>query len=312
MKQHKVTVIGDIVDPYTLLRKLTKAGKHAELWPVKVKENQEPRKSKEKEKPAEEQSNEIKEASSSRPLPPAEKPEQVLEPSKITREASATVSVTKSDQEPPKSNQGGAAVKVTEVTGKTCTVDQVPKEVKLEEKKPENNGTVAAQPAAEEEKKGGESDTTADGGGKKMKKKGQNGNNSNNNSGGEESSKAPANIGSQNHEGGPPTGSVPPNHSLPHHPSYYAYPPHYYGPPIPIPTPPPVYAVSYNTSQPASHTASYYAGPPPDSYVYAYSGGVPERQAPPPPPSDLDAYPRQPLDSFEIFSDENPNGCSVM
>lgn len=312
MKQHKVTVIGDIVDPYTLLRKLTKAGKHAELWPVKVKENQEPRKSKEKEKPAEEQSNEIKEASSSRPLPPAEKPEQVLEPSKISREASATVSVTKSDQEPPKRNQGGAAVKVTEVTGKTCTVDQVPKEVKLEEKKPENNGTVAAQPAAEEEKKGGESATTADGGGKKMKKKGQNGNNSNNNSG-EESSKAPANIGSQNHEGGPPTGSVPPNHSLPHHPSYYAYPPHYYGPPIPTPTPtPPVYAVSYNTSQPASHTASYYAGPPPDSYVYAYSGGVPERQAPPPPPSDLDAYPRQPLDSFEIFSDENPNGCSVM
>lgn len=346
VKQHKVTVIGD-VDANTLLRKLIKAGKHAELWPVKVDEEQQKKQGKSrkgKEKAIEEQeTNEQASKVSGNEKEASCKVEQVHEePSKNTQEVGAAkvrkpnvsggVSVTKTDQEPSKSNQGSAAakaggdgvgaaktsgessvsVKVTEGAEKTCTVDQVVKEAKLEEKKPDNNGREAAQPVAAEEKKGGESDTTNSAGkvggnaggnsGKKTKKKGQNGNNT----GGEQSSKTPVNIGSQNHEDGPPTGSVAPNHSPPHHPSYSGYPQHYYGPAAA-----PVYAVSYITSHPMNHTASYYASQPPNAYVYAYSD-VPEREAPPPPPSDLDAYPRQPLDSFEIFSDENPNGCSVM
>ncbi|KAI5658760.1 hypothetical protein M9H77_27553 [Catharanthus roseus] len=325
-KLQKVTVIGE-VGADTLLRKLNKAGKHAELWPVKVEQkekiikNQEMPKSKEKITTQQEINEENSKISIKN-----EKSEQVQEqPSKNTQ-VSGPAEVSKS------AIVGGGAAHVSKSavvvggggakSGGECggspknnigetniVADKVIEETtKPGEKKTENSSGAAAPAAAE--KKGGENETSDSGGkvggndggngGRKKKKKGQNGNNA---AVGEQSSTTPAGIGSGNHEDGPQTGSVPANLSPPRHPSYYDYPPHYYGPQ-------PVYAVSYNTAHPASHTASYYAAPPPNSYVYAYSG-MTERQ-PPPPPSDLDSYPRQPLDSFEIFSDENPNGCSVM
>ncbi|XP_047959331.1 heavy metal-associated isoprenylated plant protein 35-like [Salvia hispanica] len=69
--------------------------------------------------------------------------------------------------------------------------------------------------------------------------------------------------------------------------------------------PPPVCAVSYNTAYPSSsYTASYYTAPPPHAHAYMHQME--------PPPLDSEMNQRQPLDSFEMFSDENPNGCFIM
>ncbi|KAG6427190.1 hypothetical protein SASPL_111431 [Salvia splendens] len=68
---------------------------------------------------------------------------------------------------------------------------------------------------------------------------------------------------------------------------------------------PPAAAVSYNTAYPSSsYTASYYSAPPPHAHAYMHQME--------PPPLDSESNQRQPLDSFEMFSDENPNGCFIM
>ncbi|KAL1549790.1 heavy metal-associated isoprenylated plant protein 35-like [Salvia divinorum] len=67
----------------------------------------------------------------------------------------------------------------------------------------------------------------------------------------------------------------------------------------------PVCAVSYNTAYPSSsYTAAYYTAPPPQSHAYMH-----QMEAP---PLDSELNQPQPLDSFEMFSDENPNGCFIM
>lgn len=79
----------------------------------------------------------------------------------------------------------------------------------------------------------------------------------------------------------------------------YEYPTYTYAPP-------PVYGVSYNTAYPSSsYGASYYAPPPPYSYAYTDS----ERESE---PAGFNASLPPASDSFELFSDENPNACSVM
>ncbi|XP_022150753.1 heavy metal-associated isoprenylated plant protein 36-like [Momordica charantia] len=54
---------------------------------------------------------------------------------------------------------------------------------------------------------------------------------------------------------------------------------------------------------------SHYATPQQYSYAYVHPGVQTEFD---PPPSDYEPYLSQPSGSLEIFSDENPNGCSVV
>lgn len=130
----------------------------------------------------------------------------------------------------------------------------------------------------------------------KKKSKGQKGKST---EGGEPSSgPTPARIVSPTHEYGPPP---PANQSPTRHEGYqHDQLPHYN-------VPPPV--MSYNMAHPSSsYTASYY--PQPRPYSYAYSHTDPVVHALPP---EYNSYPpHQQLDSFEIISDENPNGCLIM
>nr|GMD40522.1 heavy metal-associated isoprenylated plant protein 35-like [Ipomoea batatas] len=291
IRQQRVVVTGD-VHADTLIKKLVKSGKNAELWPQMVA----PREG-------------IPAAAAAVKKPKELKPESKQEDTCTSghgggggqREAKPPGKVAVVIQEPPAKKtegsseepaSGGGGVAKDErnsvagagdSTAKSVENLQGAKESKSEGKKPETGGENSSQTPATAEKKDGEA------AGKTKKKKGQNGN-----SGEKISSSAggPAGTGSQHHETAPHAAYTFTNQITPHHP--------YYGPT-------PVYAVSYNTAYPtSSSTTSYYAAPPSNSYAYTYPGPTME-----PPPSDL-VHPQQPLDSFELFSDENPNGCSVM
>ncbi|XP_065853136.1 heavy metal-associated isoprenylated plant protein 35 [Euphorbia lathyris] len=271
LRQQKVTVIGN-VDGETLINKLLKAGKHAEVWPEKA-ENKEKKKGKSKNK---DKDKENKENQSDQ-----ESGEEGPEKEKETIKGTQVVII----QDPSKIGEIGIASKISDTTN-----------------------VAVSSPAGNESEGGGGGDKTTGGGGgsggkkkKKKKNKGQNGNN-NNAEGGEQSNDAPAGTGSVSQVYGP-YGQVPltseANHSPPRHP-IYQYPVHYYAPP------PTVYAVNYNTANPStSYGASVY--PPSYEYAYMHSGTMSE-----PPPLDLESYSSQPSESFEIFSDENPNACSIM
>ncbi|KAL4556285.1 hypothetical protein LXL04_038932 [Taraxacum kok-saghyz] len=292
-KQQMVVVTGD-VSSETLLKKLVKAGKHAELWPEKPPEirTQEPEKV-----PTTSQGSgsEPSHVSVTEIKPPTTKTDNPVEdPKKVSKPAvpgggEPAVSSGKNDEGVGKSEGG-----------KDST-----------EAKPEENSASnqASQPATVSEKK--EEQTEKDGGGggggegkKKKKKKPQNGDRNGSSSG------PPPSIGRSVNGGGggsPPPTRPPINQSPPPHQGYQYPPPHYYTPP-----PAPVYTVSYNTAHPPvnSYTASYYASPPPQSYAYSHFDSP---VAPPPyAPPDYDSYRPQQSDSFEMFSDENPNGCLVM
>ncbi|KAF8387820.1 hypothetical protein HHK36_026481 [Tetracentron sinense] len=95
-------------------------------------------------------------------------------------------------------------------------------------------------------------------------------------------------IDGPTHPQGPAIG---PFYLIPPHQQVYSYPPAYRVP---------VYVVSYNVAYPdATHSGSYNATPPPPN---TYIDTQPEDYPLVPPTSD----------SFEMFSDENPNGCSIM
>jgi len=72
-----------------------------------------------------------------------------------------------------------------------------------------------------------------------------------------------------------------------------------------------VYATSYSRAHPvSSHVTSHYFSPPP--YAHTYVQHPVHDNETEPPPSDYDTYSSHQSDSFELFSDENPNGCSIM
>ncbi|KAI3445362.1 hypothetical protein Pfo_002027 [Paulownia fortunei] len=314
-KQQKVTVTGS-VDADTLIKKLVKSGKHAELWPQKAEKKEKvPGNGKNKEQETEthrqidhQEANPTSDNASKQPQPstkvePAAKNcEGSGGPAKEADGGAATI-----NEESGRGTGGAAAKAVSDASAKTSGGVQ---ETKPEEKKSEEGSSPSGEPAQAAGKKeaveksigsggsGGEGGTS----GKKKKKKGQSGNLPAS-APSSAAAPAPAMRVVENQEPGPPpvTNNSPPrNHQYP--------PPHHYYTPPPVPPPQPVYAVSYNTAYPtSSYTASYYAAPPPYSYAFMHPG--PENE---PPPSDPDLYPRQPLDSFEIFSDENPNGCFIM
>lgn len=287
VKQHKVIVTGN-VEAETLIRKLIKSGKNAELWPEPVPEMKEKKsqKSKKKEKEnegestSEEEEDDGEDEQNDRNAPDVEKhPVKV----QVMTDPSGRVVV------------GGVAV-VTDGTGNQPPV--------AEKKMGENSG------GAEKTGSGGKR--------KKKKKKGHKTVTVGEPSGGG----GPTGLTPQDHYPGPPSNNLGP----PSHYGYHQFPPHYHEP-SPVPVPMPMYAVSYNTTRPTttyttsyyaaptphpyptniSHTAQYCASPPRYSYGYAYNG--PEVESP---PSDSEYYPRKSSHSLELFSDENPNGCLIM
>lgn len=296
LKQQKVTVIGN-VDGQTLVKKLVKTGKHAELWPEKADQ---------KEQKQEKAKNKEKKSSPESSTTPTTKESAANGGDKEKETAKTEASV---QPEPPKTKNNGENVNTTPEAGNagksneggaTGKVGGQVKESKVEVKQSVTPPAPGQAPAAENE--GGAEKSGTNGGGKKKKKKGHKGNSANNAEGGEHSNNAPAGSElvpgpTQVPHAGNATIPFPTNHSPPHHP-FPDYPSHYHGPPV--------YAVSYNTAYPSNaYSGSYYASPPPyPSYTYMHSG---------PPPPDYGMYPPpQPSDSFEIFSDENPNACSIM
>ncbi|CAA3007085.1 heavy metal-associated isoprenylated plant 3-like [Olea europaea subsp. europaea] len=323
IKQQKVMVTGH-VEGDSLIKKLKKSGKNAELWLEKTekkKKNSGQGRNKEKQISNEPK---IEENGAKKEQKPAVNVQVVQNPAKISNGGASTSSyaaksggVAEVDGGEVKSNEKRDAGGSAKVKGpvKTSGSDQVAK-LKSEEKKPESSSAgeplFPAEEKEDSESKSGVSSVKSNDGsvgggvscttGKKKKRQGQNGDN---NECAKSSVATPACTGSEkHHDAGPPPISVPANHIPPRQHDYHDYPHtiHPYGPP-------PVYAMSYNTAYPASsYTASYYAAPPPRSYAYSYPG----QEIEPPPPSNSDSYPQQPLDSFEMFSDENPNGCFIM
>ncbi|CAN4108793.1 unnamed protein product [Withania somnifera] len=286
LKQQKATVTGN-VEAEALLRKLHKSGKHAELVPQPSDpKGKKPAKIKNKEKEIYPQSKEAA-ASTSQPYSTTHK-----DVKSVAKPKEPSLKIQDSSVEKAKTSTVSAKQEEETHTVARESTDETVKESKSEGKKPETGKQqIPAEKNSDDnasasgEKSGGEA---SGGTGKKKKKKGQN------------SKVTPSSIVGptgpefENHNMGPqvsaPTNDIPPRQLA--YPQFYA--------------PPPAYVVSYNTAQPTSnYMASYYAPAPPTLYAYTYSGPLTE-----PPPSDT--YPRQPLDSFEMFSDENANGCFIM
>ncbi|XP_044498741.1 heavy metal-associated isoprenylated plant protein 36-like isoform X2 [Mangifera indica] len=259
LRQHKVTVVGD-VDAETLIKSLEKKyGKHAELWP----EHKENKKSKSKNKGK--QQAQIDQENSG----------------ENNSEEKETVKVEFQAQDSSKQKENNSAkkcgdsvhVKITE-GGATATS--------------KSGGQAGGESEGDVEKSGG-------GGGKKKKKKGHKGKNINNAGQAEPSSGGPAGSGSPIQGHGPHGPTVqgpilsPTNYTAPRQ--------HTYQCPPPDCRPPPVCAVSCNTAYPStSYTLAY---------VQLGTGSVLV-------PPDTDPSAEQSTSSFEMFSDENPNACSVM
>ncbi|GMG99736.1 hypothetical protein Nepgr_001576 [Nepenthes gracilis] len=296
-KLHKVKVTGN-VEPATLIKKLEKSGKHAEFWQEKPEHKEKKSsKSKKKEKQDNPESQEEEEDDNDGEKKKVEFKTEGSPTAKNNGEAA-----------------GGSNLNAVEVSnaGKNVVNVQI-KEVKFDVKNPEAAPVGENTPSPE--KKVPESDGTSEksesggggGGGKKKKKKGQKGNNGNSVNEGEHTAgeNRPTNTESPNQGHSQPPNSGPVNLSPPRCHNVHDYPPRYYIPPHPV------YAVSYNTALPTStYTASYYAAPPP--YMHSYAYVLPSTAAEQPPPSYWSPASLQPSDTLEMFSEENPNACSVM
>ncbi|XWS64523.1 hypothetical protein CRYUN_Cryun05aG0011200 [Craigia yunnanensis] len=308
LKQQKATVKANLhVDVETLIKKLVKKGRHAELWPEKAEQKEKKQgKSKKKDKQGDQADSE--EASNSNHGGDKEK-------ETVKNEVSV-------HHDTAKSCENGSTSKSAEVcnigkaheVGAPCKIGG-----QVKEPKPEVKQTVTLvadnQTLVVEKKGGGESEGNAGGeksgggssgsGSKKNKKKGQKGNAGANFDEGDHSGDAGAACIGSHFTGYGPHGPVPmpssASHSPPRQHHMHDYPAYYHAPPV--------YITSYNTAYPSSsYSASYYASPPPyTSYTYMDPGHMSEH-----PQSDLDTISSQPSDSFEMFSDENPNACSIM
>ncbi|XP_027368689.1 heavy metal-associated isoprenylated plant protein 35-like [Abrus precatorius] len=240
-QQQKVTVTGS-VGVETLIRKLVKAGKHAEIWPEHL---------------------------AGKASGKAKKNNEQKHPESVENHSSANV-------EP------------NLTSGKNRGIENAEKRNGESKNSNSKKGSPVRSPAgsqaAEQEQKGGQSQTDGGGSGKKKKKKVEGG--SSGLSSGTASTGAPAQSGSQPQIVGQMNLSPTRQQSFPY-PETYCYPPL-------------VYLAAYNRLCPMGTMGgpSYYV----PSLPYICAG------------MDHDPYhvQSQPLVSFEIFSDENANGCSVM
>ncbi|CAF2040980.1 BnaA09g15520D [Brassica napus] len=286
VKQNNVTVMG-IVSPEILLKKLHKAGKNADLVP-------------EIPDPVENKPHDPKET---KPVDPKKKNKKKKEEKpEITDKVTSSGSDKPESEKPDgagKCSSGDSSEACAPVKEDKCEILKKKDSARADSSSPEDSPTESPAPTAE--KKAEESSGSV---GKKKKKKGQSMSSVNNPTGGPGRTRSlpsptttPAaedhDRSNNQHDGH----HMLPNSAAPRQ-DMYPYPPNYYAPQI-------MYGVSYNVAQPpvSVDAASYYSPAPPHSYAYMHPGY---------PPSDQNPYPSRPSDSFELFSDENPNGCSVM
>ncbi|GMI65372.1 hypothetical protein HRI_000206500 [Hibiscus trionum] len=301
LKQQKATVKSNLhVNAETLIKKLVKKGRHAELLPEKS-EPKEKRQGKSKNK--DKQVVQREEANNDSNHGGDKEKETVKNEASVQQDDGA------------KSSENGGSSKVAE--GKQNVTHDQGGQVKEPKPEVKENVTLEAgnqSPVAEKKVGGGESEGNAaeksgsGNGSKKNKKKGQKAN-ANANVGEREhhGDAVPATIGSH-FKGHEPHGPVPmpspANHSPPHQHPMYEYPTYHHSPPV--------YLTSYNTAYPSSsYSGSYYTSP--SSYSYMHSGHMSDRS--PPDTNTYSSYPpysSQPTDSFEMFNEENPNACSIM
>ncbi|KAL4302211.1 hypothetical protein GQ457_10G013420 [Hibiscus cannabinus] len=284
LKQQKVTVKANLqVNVDILIKKLVKKGRHAELWPEKSEQKEKKGKSKNKDK--DKQGGQANTEEGNNNNSPGDDKDQ-KEALKVE-----VLSVL----------QDGAS--------KSCENDDKDKQVPV--------SFLAGNQSPVPEKKGGSGESEGNGGGggggggggSKKKKKGNKGNASVNFEEGDHPADAgPTSTGPQ-FTGYGPHGPIPISVPMPspannsptrqHH--MDEHPPHYHAPPL--------YVTSYNTMYPSSGSgASYYASARPYSYMYTHTGHMSEHPA----SHTYSSYSLRPSDSFELFSDENPNACSIM
>ena len=289
------------VNPDILIKKLVKTGKHAELWPEKAdsKEKKQSKSKKKEKQVSDPESSEDSNHGNDKEKEAVKVEVHVQDQAAKNCEAHGHVGTSKNVE------HGGNVIKITEPGVATCKTGGQVKEVKAEVKQTVTLPSSCQSPVAG----GGECENGAEksggsgsgSGGKKKKKKGQKVS-VKIDEGVEHSCDAPPSTGSSNHghsngphgQGhGPMPSPAAANHSSPPgHVMYY----HQY--------PQPVYATSYNMAHPTS--SHVYASSPHNSYVYTTEY---ETESP---PLDYDPNASHPSDSFELFSDENPNGCSIM
>ncbi|XWS57506.1 hypothetical protein CRYUN_Cryun09bG0180000 [Craigia yunnanensis] len=300
LKQQKATVKANLqVNVETLIKKLVKKGRHAELWPEKAEQKEKKQgKSKNKDKQGGQAKSE--EANNNNNNGGDKEKETVKNEVSVHQDTSKSCENGSTSK-----NAEGCNVGKAHEGGASCKNGGQVKEPKLEVKQTVTLVAGNQSPVAEK-KGGGESEGYAGGGSgsKKNKKKGQKGNANANFDEGEHSGDAVTLCNGSHFTGYGPHGPVPmpipANHSPPRQHHMYEYPAYYHAPPV--------YVTSYNTSYPSSsYSASYYASPPPYLYTYMHPGQMTQH-----PPSDLDTYSSHPSDSFEMFNDENPNACSIM
>ncbi|XP_048321645.2 heavy metal-associated isoprenylated plant protein 35 [Ziziphus jujuba] len=272
-QQQRVTVTGN-VEVQTLIKKLTKTGKHAEIWPEKLtgkekKSGKVKNKDREKEKNPESSrlENQLGHQNNNNNKYPCSKVEEA-KVSSVLNTANENDKANISRKVERESSKGEMRMKSTE------------------ESPPEGNSRATA------EQKGSECEGGGDGAGKsaskKKKRKGQKGNKTSRIGSGSTNSGTPVNTGSES-----PTECANQGFNLQDlnhtRQSPYAYPPDYY---------PLVYFASYSTAHPSKVPGPYYypSGP------YTYPNSHPE----------MHGIQSTSSGSFEIFSDENVNGCFIM
>ncbi|XP_048323842.2 heavy metal-associated isoprenylated plant protein 36 [Ziziphus jujuba] len=311
LKQQKVTVTGD-VDAETLIKKLVKSGKHAERWPEKAEsKGKKKNKGKNKEKQSDIESSEECNHGDDKEKQTGKVDVVQVHDSAKNNEGGSTGkngdggNVNKATSEggqPGKQSNGGGHVKESKSEVKTVTIPASSQSAVVEKK------TVVEIEGGTESGSGGGAQGSGGSGGKKKKKKGQKGNNNGNEVEQNIEGAAPG-TGSPTHAHGPSSSGpgqnpVSANHTLPRQHEYQYPMQHYHAPPV--------YVVGYNTTHPASsYTTSYYTSPSPYSYSYASAHHGPGSETEPS-AYYVESYSSPPSDSFELFSDENPNGCSIM
>ncbi|KAL3505742.1 hypothetical protein ACH5RR_031124 [Cinchona calisaya] len=262
-QQHKVTVIGNI-DAQTLIRKLVKTGKHAEMWPEKPAGKDKKANSNEKESDSKSNENSDEEAEES----PAENME-----AKVIN--------------PVKNSANGQVVRFVGVDG--IARDQ--KEIKIDGKLPGSVPATGGKSLVSNQNNNTNNSGGAGGHGKKKKKKKGKKGNSNSNAT-SASTVVPSSTGLEAPNKMSPNQVIDQIDLGPSDQNMFHYPPSC--------APYQAYVVSYNATHPSTTTSPIrYMPPSPYMYVYSQPEVYPEQSTPS-------------LSTFEILSDENPNGCYIM
>ncbi|XP_045816229.1 heavy metal-associated isoprenylated plant protein 35-like [Trifolium pratense] len=349
LRQQKVIVTGN-VNSDILIKKLTKTGKHVELWPEPT-DSKKNKQRKQQTNPESENSEEELETNQTTQNDNETGKVKILSDTSKSKNVEVNGNAVKTSNENGEVNVNGNVNKPSEgsATGKTGVVHvhepktEVRKQTVVLPAGPvtEKKVSVAVQFPCDNnedtstiEKIGATGGATGSTGGdssgvKKKKKKGKGkvinndanesvidtGGSSNRSHGqgyGQSFGQGQSNF----HQGSVPISNLA-NEGPPRH--YYNnqqfYPPQYYGGTPPPAAGPPVYTVNHHTAYPSSSSygAAYYAAPQPYQYAHVVNSGNEMENHVRPYTYEHETYTTsQPSDSFVYFSDENPNACCVM